>query len=135
MPRWEEEIDSGGIRSTLCFGVFAKLAHLVEQVITACALVLLEEAGDAGRAAVAAAARGKPIAAMTLGQQVDLIRRLAPNRLRKQDLQLLQRLTVLRNKYAHGRIPENQVASTREFMTSADRLCHSHLVESLISGG
>ena len=131
--RWFPELQAG-IRSTLWHGVLTRAHQQVEALLKACASCMLAEAGDAGPAAVAAVAGGKPVAAMTMGQHVDLVRRLGGGLLSGDDRRLLDRLTELRNDFVHGRLPREQgQAKTVEFLSLAQELCQSRLL-AVISG-
>lgn len=110
ISRWSPELQTD-IRSTLWHGVFTRAHQQVEALLRARTSTMLVESGDAGPRAVAAVGGGKPVAAMTMGQHVDLIRRLRGNRLGEDDSQLLDRLVELRNDFVHGRFPREQGTS------------------------
>jgi len=129
--RWSPEVQAG-IRSTLWHGVFTKAHQQVEVLLKACASTMVAEAGDAGAAAVAVVGGGKPIAAMTMGQHVDLVRRLGSDLFGGEDRRLLDRLTELRNDFVHGRLPrEHGPTRTVEFLSLAQELCRSRLVAAM----
>jgi len=129
--RWSPELQTGA-RSTLWHGVFTRAHQQVEILLRACASTMLEESGDAGPAAVAAVGGGKPVPAMTMGQHVDLVRRLGGDLLSGDDRRLLDRLVELRNDFVHGRLPREQgQAKTAEFLSLAQELCQTRLLAAI----
>ena len=119
-------------RSTLWHGVFAKAHQRVEVLLKACASTIMARSGDEGLTAAAAVGGGKPVAAMTMGQHVDLIRRLGRSLLSRDDGRLLNRLTELRNDFVHGRLPREQgPTQTVEFLSLAGELCRSRLLAAI----
>jgi hypothetical protein len=132
--RWSPELQTD-IRSTLWHGVFTRAHQQVEAVLRACASALLVESDDTGPRIVSAVGGGKPVAALTIGQHVDLVRRLGGNLLSRNDRRLLDRLVQLRNDFVHGRLPREQgPAKTAEFLSLARELCQSGLVTGLTGG-
>jgi hypothetical protein len=73
---------------------------------------------------------------MTMGQHVDLVRRLGTALLSKEDRRLLDRITELRNDFVHGRLPREQgTANTLEFLSLARKLCQSRLLAVVAESG
>lgn len=104
----------------------------MEALLKACALTTLARTSDGGSAVVEAVSGGKPVAAMTMGQHVDLVRRLGGSLLSSDDRHLLNRLTKLRNDFVHGRLTQEEgPARTVEFLSAARQLCQSGLVARL----
>jgi hypothetical protein len=124
--RWLPEVRAG-VRSTLWHGVLAKAQAKVDALLASRVLSLLAESGEAGTSALAAAGQGKPVDALTMGQRVDLVRRLDMETWRE-IRPILDRLTKLRNAFVHGKVvaAEGQTV-TDEFLMLAKQLCESHM--------
>lgn len=129
--RWRPELQAG-IRSTLWHGIFARALQEVEALVRTCASTMLTDAGEEGQAAVRAVGGGKPLAAMTMGEHVGLVRKLGDNRLGRGDRQRLDRLNGLRRDFVHGRLPrEEGPAKTLEFLSLAEEFCRSRFIVGL----
>jgi hypothetical protein len=76
--------------------------------------------------------RRKPLAAMTMGEHVGLVRMLSDNRLGRGDRRRLDRLNGLRRDFVHGRLPrEEGPAKTLEFLSLAEEFCRSRFIDGL----
>jgi hypothetical protein len=111
--------------------VFGKAASEVEDVIETCARILMSEAPDSGEQAVLDAGGGKPSSGLTLGEHINVIRKLSGRRIRKQENRLLERIVVLRNDFVHGRLAHDAMETTQEFLSAARQLCSCRLIDSL----
>lgn len=90
--------------------------------------------------AVSIVGTGKPLNRLTMGERLDVLRTLDRKRaivpqtglISKPGGQVLERLTALRNNFAHGTIPSVEgPTQTQQFLKLARQLCKSELVEIL----
>jgi hypothetical protein len=145
LGRWETELARHGLtRPTLWAGVYAKAFRSFE-ILVACATAhWTAVAGQPGQAVAAEVARGKSADRLTVGQRVEILRRLNALGLiddddyvrRRADLDLLDRLVKKRNDFAHGRLgyEGRDVASVQALFIDLRALCDSPIVRLYPSG-
>lgn len=111
LKRWEEELARFSLRRvTLWAGVYAKAFRAFEFLMKAATGYWISAAGESGLDVVRDVSRGKPVDRLTVGQQLEVLRRLstqsalsAQNRTSwRTDLDVLARLVKRRNEFAHG---------------------------------
>jgi hypothetical protein len=125
--RWEAELAMYSLTPlTLWAGVYAKAFRSFEVLVASATAHWVSAAQQPGHAVAAEMARGKSLDRLTVGQRVEILRRLCTlglianqDHARWQaDMDLLGRLVKKRNDFAHGRFvyDERNVAAVQAFL-------------------
>lgn len=133
--RWTSELDDWrGSRATLWYGIFDKACKRLEELVVEVTDRWVKASGAGGLEIVHKVGQGKPFNRLTLGQLLDVLRRLVKKRLVAKDVtqsqvDRLERLVSLRNAFEHRRLDydEGAIEVTIRFLHDLQALCVSPL--------
>jgi len=138
LKRWEEELARFSLtRVTLWAGVYAKAFKAFEFLMKAATGYWISAAGGSGQDVVRDVSR-KPVDRLTVGQQLEILRRLSMQSTLfaqnctswRGDLDVLARLVKRRNEFAHGRLSydDRDAEAVRALFADLRTLCKSPIV-------